>query len=387
MTYAGKKVKELRKLRGLTQKELAEHSGVSLSLIRKLEQGERDGARMETLHKLARPLRVNTMELVAEPSEAGPVAGAHELWAPVREELLRPPAPEGSDRPTPSGVAAVFEHAAGLYRDHHFAELAATLPGLLRDADALDENGRGVRVKVLQLAAGALTHTRQFDIAELVVRRSLADARDRLEGSASVNTLAWLLIRQGRLDEALSLSTQWADELEPRMSRATASELAAWGLMLLRASGAAVRNNQPGAASDMKKLARSAAVAIGQEIQVGHETVRTFGPTTVRYLTIEDAMVIDKPDNALRLARQVPRFAVRPTISVRNRHGLDVANAHARLGQYAEAFGKLHEIQAASPEWFPNQTPAQDALRLIVDGRRSLTPEMRSMAEVLHMQL
>ncbi|MFJ2608047.1 helix-turn-helix domain-containing protein [Streptomyces sp. NPDC087425] len=387
MTYTGKKVKDARKRNRLTQRELAEHSGVSVSTIRELEQGERSGARMETLHALARVLRLPTMELVAAPCEAGPIPGTLDLWAPVRVELQRPPAPEGDDQPTPGGVAAIFEHAAGLYRDHHFGELATVLPGLLRDADALNENGRGVRVKVLQLAAGALTHTRQFDIAELAVRRSLADARDRLEGSASVNTLAWLLIRQGRLDEALSLSTQWADDLEPRISRATASELGAWGLMLLRASGAAVRNNQPGAAADMKKFARSAAAAIGQEIQVGHETVRTFGPTTVRLLTIEDALVNDKPDNVLRLAERVPRYAVRPSISVLNRHGLDVASAHAKLGQFTEAFGKLSEIQADSPEWFPNQTSARDVLKAVIDGRRTLTPAMRTMAEAVQLRL
>ncbi|MFJ5889912.1 helix-turn-helix domain-containing protein [Streptomyces californicus] len=387
MTYAGKKVKQARKLRGLTQLELATHSGVSVSLIRKLEQGERSNTSMATLHALARALRMPTMDLVAEPQEEGARASTYDLWAPVRAELMRPPAPESDDRPTPSGVTAVFEQATGFYRDHRFGELAAILPGLLRDADALDETGRGVQVKVLQLAAGALTHTRQFDVAELAVRRSLADARDRLEGSASVNTLVWLLIRQGRLDEALVLSTQWADDLEPRISRATTAELAAWGLMLLRASGAAVRNNQPGAAMDMKRLARSAAVAIGQEVEVGHETVRTFGPTTVRLLTVEDAMVTDKPDKALRLAQQVPRFAVRPSISVRNRHGLDVATAHARLGQYGEAFGKLTEIQSGSPEWFPNQMPARDALRTVIEGRRTLTPEMRHMADTLHLSL
>ncbi|MEU9776186.1 helix-turn-helix transcriptional regulator [Streptomyces sp. NPDC047968] len=387
MTYAGKKVKDARKRSGLTQRELADHSGVSLSTIRKLEQGERSGARMETLHTLAKALRLPTMALVAEPREEGARAGTRELWEPVRAELVRPPAPEAGDPATPAGVARVLAAAEAFYRDHHFAELAAVLPALVHDADTLTEDGRGVRVRVLQLAAGAMTHTRQFDIAELAVRRSLEHAQDRLEASASANTLAWLLIRQGRLDEALALATQWADELEPRVSRATTSELGAWGLLLLRASGAAVRNNQPEVAADMKRLARSAATAIGREVQVAHETVRTFGPTTVRMLTVEDALVKDRPDTALRLAEQVPLYSVRPSSSVRSRHGLDVANAYARLGRYAEAFGKLSEVQAGSPEWFPNQTPARDALQAVIDGRRTLTPEMRHMADTLQLSL
>ncbi len=387
MTYAGKKVKEARKRNGLTQTELATHSGVSVSTIRKLEQGERSGARMETLHALARALRLPTMSLVAEPREEGARAETRELWSPVRVELMRPPASATDEPATSAGVETVLAAAAQFYRNHHFAELAAVLPGLLRDADTLADDGRGVRVRVLQLAAGALTHTRQFDIAELVVRRSLAQAQNRLEASASVNTLAWLMIRQGNLGEALALSTQWADDLEPRISRATTAELAAWGLLLLRASGAAVRNNQPEVASDMKRFARSAATAIGREVQVPHETVRTFGPTTVRMLTVEDAVVKDHPDTALRLAEQMPLYSVRPSSSVRSRHGLDIAHAYARLGQYAESFGKLSEVQAGSPEWFPNQTPARDTLQAIIDGRRTLTPEMRDMANTLQLSL
>nr|MDT0526724.1 transcriptional regulator [Streptomyces sp. DSM 41633] len=80
-------------------------------------------------------------------------------------------------------------------------------------------------------------------------------------------------------------------------------------------------------------------------------------------LTVEDALVKDQPDTALRLAAQMPLFTVRPSSSVRSRHGLDVANAYARLGRFTESFGKLSELQAASPQWFPNQTPARDTLR------------------------
>ncbi|MFE6722088.1 hypothetical protein ACFVDU_31410 [Streptomyces albidoflavus] len=119
---------------------------------------------------------------------------------------------------------------------------------MIRDSETLPDQGRDVRVRVLQLAAGALTHTRQFDLAESVIRRALAEGEDRVSASASANTLAWTLIRRERLDEALSLATRWADDMEPRLSRATAAELSTWGLLLLRASGAAARNNQPGAA-------------------------------------------------------------------------------------------------------------------------------------------
>ncbi|CAI4173149.1 MULTISPECIES: helix-turn-helix transcriptional regulator [Streptomyces] len=386
MTYAGMKVKDARKRTGLTQRQLAEHSGVSLSTIRKLEQGERSGARMETMHALARALRLPTMSLVTEPDEEGARAETRELWEPVRAELMRPPSRQIDAPATPSGVSEVLATTVPLYRNHRFSELASMLPTLLRDADTLPDEGRSVRVRVLQLAASALTHTRQFDLAEIVVRRALAEGQDRMSAAASVNTLAWLLLRQGRLDEALSLATQWADDMEPRLSRASTAELATWGLLLLRASGAAARNNQAGVAADMLRLARSAATAIGHEVDAEHQNVRTFGPTSVRMLSVEDALIKDRPDVALRLAENMPRYSVRPTRSVRSRHGLDVANAHARLGQFTEAFGKLTEVQAGSPEWFLNQTSAQHTLQTIIDGRRTLTPEMRHMADTLRLE-
>ncbi|WP_432068250.1 helix-turn-helix domain-containing protein [Streptomyces sp. C10-9-1] len=391
MTDVGKKVKQARKLSGLTQTELAKSSGVSISTIRKLEQGERDSARMETLRSLALVLRVPTMSLVTEPSEDGPTPGTPELWSPVRTALVRPHSGSSDEAPTRHGVADAVATAVPYYRAHRFTELAAILPYLISDAEALGDEGRAERLRVLQLVAGALTHTRQFDLADIVLRRAMDDATDRMVTAATVNTLCWLLMRQGRLDEALHTASRWADELEPRVSRATPDELSAWGLLLLNVSAAAIRNNQPGVAADALKFASSAATALGREVRPAHEQMRTFGPISVRMKTVEDALVRNKPDHALRLAgtlaKAAPRSAVLPSASVRARHGLSVADAYARLGQYAEAFGKLSEVQASSPEWFPNQSPARDVLRSVVDGRRKLTPEMRTMASTLQLAI
>lgn len=50
----GDRLREARKRCGLTQRELAQQSGVSVSLIRKLEQGDYDnGVRLETVRKMA----------------------------------------------------------------------------------------------------------------------------------------------------------------------------------------------------------------------------------------------------------------------------------------------------------------------------------------------
>lgn len=59
-------LKKIRKYRGLTQKELAEKSGVSLPTIRNLEEGNGnvDNVKLSTLDKLARALKVKIFDLL-----------------------------------------------------------------------------------------------------------------------------------------------------------------------------------------------------------------------------------------------------------------------------------------------------------------------------------
>jgi transcriptional regulator with XRE-family HTH domain len=387
MGEAGMHVKEVRKRRGLTQRELSAASGVSLSIIRKLEQGERDSARLETLRKLAAALRVPTMRLSGAAIAEGPTPGTEERWEAVRHALERPPAAleMDDDMPTVAGVRAALADATPFFEKDKFAELAFVIPPMLRDAEALGAEGRAVRVRLLQLAGWLMVQTRQFDAAELALQRALDDSADRMEGAATINTMCWLLLRQGRLDTALDLAVRWADETEPRISRATPAELSTWGWMLLRVSAAAVRNSQAGQAADALKLARSAAVALGCEYAPENDLLRTFGPTTVILKRAENASVVDRPDMVLKIAQTIPETRLKPTSNNRNRHYLDVADALAKTRQYAEAFGKLLEIKSSSPEWLPNQVYARTVLKRIITGRRTLTAEMRTMAADIHL--
>lgn len=53
------KLKELREKKKLTQKQLAEKSGVSLNLIARIESGELKSTSTNTLFKLANALNVS----------------------------------------------------------------------------------------------------------------------------------------------------------------------------------------------------------------------------------------------------------------------------------------------------------------------------------------
>ncbi|MEV0263665.1 helix-turn-helix transcriptional regulator [Streptomyces sp. NPDC050617] len=384
MGSAGERLKTTRKLRDLTQSDLARASGVSKSVITKLEQGERDGARLETWRKLAHALRVPTMYLAGDQDGDGADARTEDRWAAVRAAVAAPPvAAEGEDLPTVGGVTDALKAAQPLFKSDAFAALAVVAPALVRDADALGPEGRAVRVRTLQLVGWLLTQTRQFAAAEVALTRALDDAGDRLQAAATVNTLCWLRLRQGRLGEARELATHWADETEPRISRATPTELSTWGWMLLRVSAAAVRDNAPGEAEDALRFARSAAVAVGREYAPENDRLRTFGPVTVALKRAENAAVVDRPDVVLRLAERVPTGGLRPTSNNRNRHYLDVADAYAKTRNYSAAVERLMIIRDGSPEWLPQQRFARDIMKRLVQGRRTLTPEMRELAGVV----
>ncbi|WP_049564877.1 helix-turn-helix domain-containing protein [Streptomyces sp. SBT349] len=388
----GDRLRKSRKRGGLTQRELARKSGVSYSLIQQLEQGARHDTRLETARKLAAALRVPTTKLIAEHAEESADGATVELWATVRRAAAG--LHEDGDiaePPTAEGVRSALDATTPLFAGDRFGQLSTVLPRLIRDADVLagiDRDGRAVRTRLMQLVGWLLVQTRQFDIAEDVLARVLGESADRLQGAAVVNTQCWLALRRGRLAEAADLATRWADDVEPtRLSRATMGELSAWGWMLLRVSAATVRDAREAEAEDALRLAESVAVAMGREHAPRDDYLRTFGPVTVALKQAENAMIMDQPDEVLRLANRVPAGGLRPTSNNRNRHLLDVAAAQVRLRHHPQAVETLLGILRHSPEWLPNQRYARDIMGQVVERRRMLTPQMRALADAVKLPL
>src|SRR5713226_8279365 len=138
-TSPGDRIRDIRKRRGITQRALADRSGVSLSLIKKVEQGDYGEIRLETLHKIAVTLRVPTTALATRPSAQQPARDDITQWLPVRRALEgnSNAASEPAEEPTLDGLTAAFNATVPLLVTNHYAEVRAILPALLRDADTL----------------------------------------------------------------------------------------------------------------------------------------------------------------------------------------------------------------------------------------------------------
>jgi transcriptional regulator with XRE-family HTH domain len=392
---AGSNIRSVRKRRGLSQRELAELAGFSTVWVKRIEQGTADPP-VETLGRLARVLKVTTTRLLAgtEPAKDAPHAPQmDDDWADVLEALYgHTPPPDGEV--TPEGVLSVVTAVRPALAANRFTEVRAVLPRLIRDAAALDGEGRHAQSRVLNLTGWLLTQTRQWDAAETAVLMAADAGAGTLDASSALNTWCWLLLRQGELSRARVMAAAEAAKIEPKFSTAEPRELAMWGRLLLGVTNAAIRDNRPGEAEDALSLARAAAGRIGREVCLDGSTARTFGPVSTMMILAENAAIERRPDKVLSIAEGIPKIAeglgagmLHPASASRRRHRLDIANAHVMLRRYPEAMGILRQLRAEAPEWLVQQAYARQVVKDILEQRRSLTIEMRDLADAVGLPL
>ncbi|WFB07930.1 helix-turn-helix domain-containing protein [Streptomyces sp. LX-29] len=403
-------VRKYRRRAGLSQEELAHAAGVSPGTVRKVEQG--GTVRMETLHTLARALDVTTATLVA--SDAPEPIGRSE--EPNRRNLIQlravltpavgladQDAEVAGDEPNLRSFSRAVRDVRELYFSDSYKSVAAQLPGLLRDASLAvayygsgDEHRQALlaRAEALRAAGTYLTQVRQYDIAYVALSGAIADAKQgggMLAAGSGVGGMCFLLLRQGRLDEAERIAAESMDAIEPAITGAEPDHYAVWGGLAMEAAAAAARNNRPDEAKEYRKAARVAATAVGTAHCNISQHWSVFGPVTAAMKALEDSMVIGdaravlrKVDEEEALSPRAWKRLGRPSTNDGNRFTLDVARAHTRTGDLSAAMDELTRVRAAAPEWLRHQNSAAETMQEILSMRkRTLTSEMRDMAAFL----
>lgn len=107
---------------------------------------------------------------------------------------------------------------------------------------------------------------------------------------------------------------------------------------------------------------------------------------TVAMVQAENAMIQDRPDLVLKLGGQLTKGTY-PVPRNWNRHRLDMANAYVAIRQHGEAVRILQQVKRAAPEWLAQQRYARDILTQVIGHRRTLTTDMRDLADFLHLAL
>ncbi|MBT2505548.1 helix-turn-helix transcriptional regulator [Streptomyces sp. ISL-98] len=399
-------VRKYRRATGQSQEDLAQSSGLSVQTIRKVEQGGE--VRTDTLHAVARGLGIETAVLFVAGSPA-PVIGDEATRRNLVElrKALMPPV--GLAAPVaavgePSDLDALQRRIGdchALYWADRYDSVAKKLPNLLRSAEVTaavlegDEKRSAViaRTHALLLAGKYLTQVRQYDLGYHALAEAIRLAREAgqtLTAGTGIVGMCWLLLRQDRFDESEQLATQTAEAMEPRISGATSGALAVWGELWLRVASATVRNNKPDVAREARRMAGTAASALGTEHNSFPNHWGGFGPVTAEMKATEDLALVGDARGVLRRADEGLLGSKglsnlgKPTAPNWGRHRLDVAQAHVRLGSHQDAMTELVGLRSASGAWLKHQPMARYIMGDVLKSRkRTLTRDMRDMASYL----
>jgi len=384
----------IKALRGntMTQRELADRAGVSVSLVRALEQEQRTTASVATVHKLARALDVDITQLLSKttslPGVSSPEAGVmavRRALTPVDDllgEIVLDCEPVDLNE-----ARRLVDYGWGLYWSGQYDQLSAMLPAALpqlratahaasadHKADAHELLARGY-----WLTASSLVHLGQQEAAWLSIRQALTAAQagaDELLDAVLRGSVSWQLLVQGRYEEAAAVAARSAEKIQPGRNVQPA-HLSVYGALMISAATAAGRGGHAARAQGLLNEAWETATRNGVD-RTDYET--PFGPSQVTMQRVDVAVVTEEYGQAVAVAKTMPRDAGLP-LAARARHLTDVAYALAHTGQVRSSRNALLTVEAMAPDWIRYQTlPRLVAAELV---RRDRDSTLRALARRL----
>ncbi|RNG30425.1 helix-turn-helix domain-containing protein [Streptomyces botrytidirepellens] len=390
----GDRLGELRRYLDVTQEGLAERSGVHVDTIRKLEQNIRQSARLSTLRALARALDTELDRLLGQPTvttELPDDGGLIALRDAIQDISVLPGVPaDGLDEEPPSAEVWMNQvrAATSLYWKGRYSRLAGSLPLVLRDGRAVARETTGSLVEQVwkqlalayQLAASLTTQAGHPDWAFEAVAKQLDAAQrasDPLMEGMGVSTLSWVLLRQGRWEEAQLVAERKADALEPPMRGGTSAQYAVYGNLLVAAATPAARRDRKDDADQFLNFAEAAAVRSGPVRVYG----TAFSPVDVKTQIVNVALAGNEPDpaKALEAAADVRHELIRRPVHLAA-HRLDVAQARYQTGDDEGALETLLEVEADQPEWIRYQALARATVLEMREEEQRRNTRLRGLA-------
>ncbi|MFE3606406.1 helix-turn-helix domain-containing protein [Streptomyces goshikiensis] len=372
--HVGDRMAKLRRAADLTQEGLSERSGVSVDVIRKLEQHRKHSARLPTLHSLASGLGVELTALLGDPP-AVPSSGEAEppqlvaVRRAIMPPLFAPPAePAGAEKLSLPLLRAELAEGWTLYHSAAFGRLMELLPGIIADARLVvtvgdsEERAAGQAAlgKALQLGGHLAIRLGKTDLALSALERAYAaagDSGDPLLAPMVSNSVAWAYQRQARLDDARNLAVHAADGVE-RDHQGTAEGVRVWGGLLMSAATSYARSDDYDTANTMMLTAEKGAGRLAKlPPPADGRLVSVFSRSSVRIERVRLAVQHERPEEALKLSKGMRLSADIPP-SWRTWLLLDVARAHTDVGDADGAVKTLEALRRVAPGWMRHHTLA-----------------------------
>ncbi|MFI5913931.1 helix-turn-helix domain-containing protein [Dactylosporangium sp. NPDC051541] len=360
----GERVAWYRRRRGMSQEILAGLVGRTVDWLSKAENNRIELDRLSVIKSLADALDIALGDLVAEPSlvEWTSESGTRTVPA-LRAALMnyRNVTPFGATAAgaEPPPVAVLEQELATLweaYQASRFGYVTGRLPSLIAHAEAAVDTFTGDHLdaarRILglanQLAATQLTKIGEADLAWIAADRGLTAARaagDVVVTGTLLRTVAHALQATGRYREAVQLTNDAANYLEPHLSKATPELLSVYGTLFLAGSIAAARASDAITTRTFIQHADEAATRLGQD---ANHLWTAFGPTNVDIHRVATAAELGDVQVAVDLGPRVDTAGL--PMERRVRHALEVARAYSAWNRTDDALATLLDAEKMAPE-------------------------------------
>jgi transcriptional regulator with XRE-family HTH domain len=384
----GQRIASHRMRRGLTQEELAGLVGISLSMMKKIESGDRLVTKFSQLVLFAQVLRVKDLrELTGVPLPLMPDGqrghpSADDVRAAMMDRGLVPGDPADLDE-----LATAIERPWRKWQEasaFRYAAVGQDLPGLIRRVEAAvrlhreADRRRALREasKLYQLVRSWTKRVGEHELSFLAADRSVSFALDAddldLAGAAAWN-LAMILSAQGKTEPARAVVNRAIGELRSYLDSAPAARLAVFGGLHLLGATEAARDDDGDESHRLLEIADRVAARVGE---TNHFRM-VFGPTNVALHRVTTAVELGRNAEALELAERV---AIDQTPSVERRltYHLDTARSYARTHNDVAAAHMIQRAHADSPEELRFNVLARETLRQLMGrAKPAVMPDLR----------
>ena len=379
----GRRIARQRRARGITQTALAQEAQVSLSLLRKIEQGSRL-ASQPVLAALTKALHVDLTTLTGQPYDReGPRPDRlHTAMPNLRRALAYWDMPSELETP-PRDAHQLSRDAAEiarLYQLDRNTEVVQKLPPLLMEAFAMvhgDESAEGAQREVLYdalmgmfYAAHAVTYQTGYEDLSTIVEDRVRWVANHSQDPVKPAFASWIrttsLMRLGAYDAGSRMLARSIDDVDPG-SRDDAGQLRMAGSLHLRSAILAARANRLDDAKEHIAEARQTAAHLSADTDNDWANL-AFGPSNVAIHAVATAVESGDGPGALTLADEIhfPEEMVRRLPIRVSHHHMDLARAYLWQGQTDRALTSLERAKKFAPQQTRHHPTTREVTRMLV---------------------
>lgn len=387
-SHVGAAIRTMRLANDLTQAQLARRANVSLSLLGKVECGDR-GATHSLLAAVARALGAPIERLTGQPySDTRHDERTHQAVDAVRAVLCLYDLPDDVPPRSLHDLAAEVDTVARLRRGAEYSRLAVRLPPLLQDLTAAAHTaptahaGRVASLLVtVYHAAHTLLHRLGYaDLAESVEHK-LGQAAERAGDPLAGALARWTRVQSfqaaGDYTHGLRLMDTARADLDNLMhQRPTPDALVVYGSLHLRSVTLASRAGDADATHDHLAAARQLAGQLpADRVSYG----LTFGAANCTTHDVAARVELGDPAAAVAAAaawsppRSMPRTR-------RGHHYLDLARAHLAAGDRANCLHALQEARQIAPQQTRLHPMVRDTAAILISQHRRSNSDLTDFA-------